>query len=29
MFENGTVIDSSKGRKPHFFVVGEEIPGEY
>nr|XP_022319102.1 peptidyl-prolyl cis-trans isomerase FKBP1B-like [Crassostrea virginica] len=26
MFKNGTVIDSSKGRKPHFFVVGEEIP---
>lgn len=26
MFENGTVIDSSKGRKPLFFVVGESIP---
>ncbi|XP_062600330.1 peptidyl-prolyl cis-trans isomerase FKBP1A-like, partial [Saccostrea cucullata] len=26
MFENGTVIESSKGRKPLFFVVGEAIP---
>ncbi|XP_061191371.1 peptidyl-prolyl cis-trans isomerase FKBP1B-like [Saccostrea echinata] len=26
MFENGTVIESSRGRKPLFFVVGEAIP---
>ncbi|XP_048762049.2 peptidyl-prolyl cis-trans isomerase FKBP1A-like [Ostrea edulis] len=26
MLEDGTVIDSSRGRKPMFFVVGDAIP---